>query len=218
MHIISYSPLTAQGGILSFLRYRVDFKSGIFVESKSGMLLDVSDPWIGRKHDPRTHCMFWFVQHDRERPVHMPTQPATSPIRAPGRAPQPVDDSLPPWAYDDAAPLRPHKFPPSVIRDRAYLRASLGNRLFPRRPRSHSYFAVHLKVVPVIDERIDPAVHHLQRSVDAHPFILKIPRQPVLPDLMDPLDLPLRGRRVTGDNQHTTLQTGHEPFQFTPVM
>ena len=40
--------------------------------------------------------MFRFVQHDRERPVHMPAQPATSPIRAPGRAPQPIDDSLPP--------------------------------------------------------------------------------------------------------------------------
>ena len=40
----------------------MDFKSGIFVESKSGMLLDVSDPWIGLKHDPWTHCMFRFVQ------------------------------------------------------------------------------------------------------------------------------------------------------------
>ena len=140
--------------------------------------------------------MFGLVQHNRECPIDMPAQPATSPVRTPGRAPHAVHHSFPAWPYDNAAPLRPHKLPPAIIRNRAHLRTTLRKSLVPDSLRSHPDFAVDLKVIPIVDERINPVVHSLKRRINRQPFIPEIPRQPVLPDLMNPFDLPLGRRSV----------------------
>ena len=142
-----------------------------------------------------------LVERDRNRPVDMPVEIRAGSVWAFGRAPHPVQEDLPPGADDNARADGPHELPPSVRRNRAQLVAPFADRPVPGIPRSHPDLAVELERVAVVDKRLRVGVENLQRGLGREPLVRERARQPVLPNLVHPLDLALRLRGVGEDER-----------------
>ena len=128
--------------------------------------------------------MFGLVEQKRECSIDMTTEEDLRPVLTSRAAPDPINDHNAGRTYDCAAPLRPHKLPPAILRDRSEFRSARCHCIVPSALGGHADFAVPLVgVAVIINQPVEVRVGDIQRGARAYAFVLETARKPVLPDL-----------------------------------